>query len=184
MNEMPAFNDKNASLGKKDGQGAITVDRYEHTKKVFKLDKVLKVGQFNYEIYKKEGLCRIFIKELAELVGFMGVQVDSIELNGNSIEAAQVVSVYIFEEYQGKGLGFDLYKILLNEYGTIMSDISLTGSNGGGSFHMWEKVSELEGISVYTYDIDDRVLVRVNKIERGMMGSEGVRFIASYKDLG
>jgi GNAT superfamily N-acetyltransferase len=183
LNEMPEFHDVHLDMGKRDKMDQKTKDRYAHTRTNFKLDKSFKVGSYVYEIYKKEGFCRIFIKRLKGVIGFMGATVEYMKVGMNEIEVAIISSVYVFEEYQGKGLGFDMYKILLNEYGVIMSDNTLTGSGGGGSFGIWKRLGEMEGVKIYTYDYYSDEIDRVDRIDSSLMGSGSSRFIASHKEL-
>ena len=50
--------------------------------------------------------------------------------------------IRINPEYQGKGYGKTLYEWIINNYGGLVSDSTLTKRGGKGSFHVWRSLQD------------------------------------------
>jgi GNAT superfamily N-acetyltransferase len=180
LTEMPVFKDEHTDLGKQEKMEVITNDRYIHTKNKFKLIKKIS-GHPTYEMYMWEDFLRLFILENKKPIGFMGVIMSDFNYDIGPIYTARISSVYVFEDYQGRGLGYNMYKMIIEKIGTLMSDDTLTGSEGGGSFRMWQKLSE--EYNVYVYDTSQDTLTKISNITPDLMTKETTRFVASKLQL-
>lgn len=64
-------------------------------------------------------------------------------------------NIKINKQYQGKGLGYNVYKYLLRTKGVdgLISDTTLTKDAGKGSYYVWKKLSK--EYQIYTPDFDN-----------------------------
>ncbi|ELV8556163.1 hypothetical protein QNE49_003856 [Vibrio fluvialis] len=80
--------------------------------------------------------------------------------NGEEVDAKQIFGAYIDPEYANEGLGFEVYSLLIEEYGCLVSDD--TQSIAGSSF--WAQRLSVE-FDVFTYDTVQRKVLEQFKLE-------------------
>lgn len=53
-----------------------------------------------------------------------------------------VLSVHIIPDSRGKGIGSNFYAVAVEKYGGLVSDRTLSGAEGKGSFNIWQNLSK------------------------------------------
>jgi len=92
-------------------------------------------------------------------------------------------SAAVEESYQGKGIAFAVYTYMIEKYmHTLMSDETLTGETGKGSFDLWVKLGKRYPYK-YIYNTSSRRYRKVEGFTRDMMEDEVERFIVSEVEL-
>jgi hypothetical protein len=92
-------------------------------------------------------------------------------------------SAAVSSEYQGKGIAFTVYTYMIEKYmHTLMSDATLTGETGKGSFDLWMKLGKKYPYK-YIYNTSNYRRTQVSDFTRDMMGNEKNRFVVSEVEL-
>lgn len=66
------------------------------------------------------------------------------------------------DNFQGQGLGKSMYEALMSQFGGIISDTTLSGEEGHGSFNIWERL----GNKYHAYILFNDKLKEVPKFHR------------------
>ena len=178
MEEMPAWNDSDKSLG--DELGSYKTDQVQFRKESgFELLEELN-DAYNYLIWQRRDTIAVDIFDVASdtHIGEF-TWYDSPKLGGYITE-----SVAVSKEHQGKGIGFNTYMYVINTYmHTLFSDTTLTGEEDEkGSFHLWQKLAKNFDY-VYIYNLEANTFTPVERFEEEHMGNENTRFVVSTEDL-
>lgn len=86
----------------------------------------------------------------------------------------QVEIAIVPKEYQGKGIGIELYYALIEYYGGLISDKELTK----GTIAIWIKLSKMYPYS-YIIDKNSMYVKRINQISRVNIGKVSELFMVS-----
>lgn len=95
-----------------------------------------------------------------------------------------IMTVHILSKHRRLGIGYSLYDYAIRNYGGIISDKTLSGFDGKGSFQLWQALSKDVRYSCYLLHIENDKVIKtepVKEITRDMMGSNKVRFMATKK---
>jgi hypothetical protein len=125
LTEMPSLNNGNQLLGSKKEHGNIIEKRYEECLDSWELID----DDGEYELYYKKEIdtYRVFVID-DEIKGYMAAQ--------KYQKGYKVLTSRVFQEYQGQGIGYKMYKLLLKNINCLISDNELTD----GSAAIWNKL--------------------------------------------
>jgi hypothetical protein len=179
MTEMPAWNDANKSVADDlfyygDERRQVIGGRL---KSKFESIDIFKVGDFNCYSWKNSyGQCSVDVFDSDDnKVG------EFTWANDGGMWTTE--SVAVSHDNQGKGIGFGVYKYMIqNVFKTLYSDYSLTGEVGKGSFDLWVKLGKVFPHK-YIYNGEEDIAEEVDGFTRDMMGDDNIRFVVSMEDI-
>lgn len=169
MTEMPQFSDKDKGLADSESFEPPLNATLKKSYPIQHPKAVIDLYEFNSNPDSKELLLRL---ETGETVGVMSF--DAAE--DSDLPFPTVMFVGIKESHRGKGLSKLLYDLIIKVYKGIISDATLTGEEGYGSFHTWQSLAK--NYNAYIIRSDDTI-TPVSNITKDMMGSLRERFMMS-----
>lgn len=185
--EMPFLNNKNTILGKNNhGFFDRLAHRYQDTKQKFKKVDKFKVADYEYEVWYNKNIegWRIFVFFEKNHVGFMGASRMDTITDKIPYQYPQIKSVFVLENHQNKGIGYNLYKILLNHTGGIISDEEMTD----GAIKIWKKIAPeyhlykiSPGYNIYNKEKEE--LTPIQDITDNELKDYGILLVMSNKEL-
>jgi GNAT superfamily N-acetyltransferase len=187
FNESPIFDDTNKSMGERNSEDSLRdASNYRMAVELMNLVGSTQRGDYTIEVYKNKNKCEVFaLDENKEVIGVLDCSLES-HPSLKIKEIPKVQSVYVYDEYQGKGIGITMYVFVIDIFGAIMSGYSLTGEEGRGSFQLWTKL----GISYpYKYIVsniaskNDIKIKQVHDFTRENMTNSREYFIVSKEKL-
>lgn len=146
--ETPIWHDDSKELSKDDAihagiDNARTNAKYYGKKPLF----AKKNGDFAIEVWeyvlpaspKKKNVLVFCLMKNNYIAGYIRGEIVTSNQGITSRLPTVEISV-VKDEFQGKGLGKSMYEALMSAYGGIISDKTLTGETGAGSFNIWERL--------------------------------------------
>lgn len=94
-----------------------------------------------------------------------------------------VGSSHILSNFRGSGLGTELYKIIIDKFGGIISDTKLSGKAKKGSFQFWQKLPKHYNSYIITRSKGKNEIRKVNEFTENDMYNPNSRFVVSIKPL-
>lgn len=177
MNEMPAW---------KDGDKKISDYMGERTRKYVDDMHLSRRGEI-LEEFKVNGLPAVIYRNHEQNKLHVHIFVNDKEVAGfhwwkEGKKPWATSSASVATEYQGKGIAYTVYTYMIDKYmHTLMSDETLTGETGKGSFDIWVKLGKKYPFK-YIYNTSSRRYRQVQEFTRDMMDDEVKRFVVSeYK---
>lgn len=180
--ETPIWNDDRETSTPADYVWTLE-DRIEKEKdlKHYKFHNKIEKDNYSYSIYSNEDTIIIaaHLKDKNEpLIGELVFD------RSSKYPFPNVVSAHILKEFRGIGIATDVYEIALKRFGGIVSDTSLSGFNGKGSFNIWAKLSKDYIPYIASRQNKRTKLFRVKKFKREeVMGDPNTRLVISLKPL-
>lgn len=180
INETPVYNDVNKSLGLKDKD---TKDiEYKTLNDYFKKGKLLKkekIGELTFYLFSFDSdfMSAYILTETKKIISHVSM------FNKSGYPFPVVSYSFTREESRGKGLGLQLYEWAINHFGGLVSDTSLTGSDGKGSTKIWEKLSRKYYAYLVSYDSKSKIFDHedIEEITPKYMGSPYERYMVTVK---
>lgn len=182
LEESPVWDDSNKEM---------SIKTKEHTTNNFRYQLCLKrgkvIGSMNIGNYLIKGFIDpewsdiyVFSIEGINIVGELDGSIE--ELSGK--KCPKVSSIFVYDEHQRNGLALGMYKLIIDYFGLIISDNSLTGEDmKGGSFDVWKKLGEIYPYKYIATTGNGIVLKAVKEFTRSMMTDSMERFIVSKEPL-
>jgi len=187
--ETPIWNDDSKKLSKDDsidngiqnarmtaktyGKKPVSVNKYG--------DFVIEIWEYRLPAVKNKTNVLVFCLNQNKTVGFIRAE----KVDGDSLTSKfPVIELTVVkDEYQGKGIGKTMYKNLMDTYSGLISDTSLTGESGTGSYDIWERMGGTYNAYLYFGD----KLKRVPKFNRNMLKKNNknaeTRFVVSKEEI-
>lgn len=163
------------------GAGWTPNERLEREKELQHYDKtgVIDAGNYVYTTYENEDT--IFV--VARVKNSKEPLVGEIFLDKDSKYPFPVVqSVFNIEARRGKGIGEKFYDIIVNKFGGVISDKSLSGSTGKGSFQLWQKLANKYPAYMIATNKGKLTTQPVKQFDQNtVMGNGNIRLMVSKK---
>jgi GNAT superfamily N-acetyltransferase/ribosomal protein S18 acetylase RimI-like enzyme len=172
MSEMPQFSDKDKELADHE---SFEPPMYAKLKKSYPIalpggiKGAIDLYQFDANPASKEILLKLDTGE-----GVAVMQFDAPE--ESDLPFPTVLFAGVKESHRGKGLSKSLYDFIIKMYKGVISDATLTGEEGYGSFHTWQSLAK--SYNAYIVGVNDVVTPR-NGFTKDAMGSHHERFMAT-----
>lgn len=181
LKEAPAWDDYQKTMGNDEKSSRDQdVVRYDLTKNKGVNVRTMKYGEYRLELWAipADGRYRIFTFKENEIVGFLAAH----EMEIWDFVMPRISVAYVYEQHQRKGLGKLMYELLISKTGGVISDNSLTGEVGAGSFDIWHYLSK--NYHAYVIKTGKKPTISaVNTISRDMMGDSSELFMVTKEPL-
>jgi len=183
--EAPIWNDQGTTTKPQDYDWAETdrADREEQLKFYDKKGEMI-VDDIVYTLYEDDiGGETIYITARIKdsdkpLVGEL-----SLEKN-KKFKYPLVLSVHIIPEARGKKIGSNFYDIAINRYGGLISDRTLSGADGKGSFNIWQNLAKKYNPYLLTTKQGKSQITPVKQFDpNSVMDNMDVRLMVSKKPI-
>jgi GNAT superfamily N-acetyltransferase len=178
LNESPYWDDSNKNLSKlSDLTREKDELRYQNVQRHGSLVSSKQFGDYTLELWKNKNNRALFALKDGQIVGFLGA------VRLEYFRFPKVISVYVYDEYQGKGIGKAMYDFMIDTVGGLVSDKSLTGEEGKGSFQMWQKLAKDYNPYFLRWKDNRYQTIPVKEFNREMMTSSDENFMVSKKPV-
>ena len=183
--EAPLWNDQGVVSKPQDYDWSLD-DRTEREEQLKHFDRKndVTIGDISYTVYEDDiGGETIYItarkKDSNEpLVGEL-----SLEKNKN-FRYPYVLSVHIIPEARGMGIGSNFYNVAVEKYGGLVSDRTLSGAEGKGSFNIWQNLSKKYNPYLLITNQGKRQIKPVKQFDPNVvMGDDSIRLVVSKKPI-
>lgn len=180
LTEMPVINniDKEMNI-KTNNVHENLIKEYKNAKRNHTLKLKQKINEFEYELYETDDNDFVMYVLLnSNVIGMIG---GFIKKFINKYNFPQISALFVYKDFNGKGIATNFYKLLIDQYGGIVSDKTLT--DGGGSYDIWVK-KLIPNYHFYVYNWTNGSISKgdVNRLS-DYMKSKDYRFIASKNEL-
>lgn len=166
--ETPVFDDRNKDY--------LSSDRIFSTKKG-KFVKTEKINQeLEADIYDVEhyDYYSIMVRKNQDTIGMMEIDYAINE----KVPFPRMMAVAIKPIYRGKGYSKVLYDWVIDKFGGIISDDSLTGEDGHGSFNLWQYLSKK--YPTYIFRASQSIIIPIKgMITPDLMDNKNDRFMCT-----
>ena len=171
LTEMPQFSDKDKDLADHEAFGPPENSTF---KKSYPLSSKGKIDlyEYNSKVSSKEIL--LYSPE-GECVGVLAFD----EPHESFLPYPMVTFSGVKKEHRGKGYSKLLYAFVINMYGGIISDATLTGEEGYGSFQVWQSLGKK--YTLYMVNTDTGEVNPLQNISKSSMGRHDERYLATSK---
>jgi hypothetical protein len=163
------------------GAGWTPEERAEREKELQHYDKTATIdgGDYIYSVYENEDT--IFV--VARVKNSKEPLVGEIFLDKDKKYPYPVVqSVFNIEAHRGKGIGNKFYSIIVDRFGGVISDRSLSGAEGKGSFQLWQKLAQQYPAYLLMSDKGKVTKQKVKEFDpKQVMGLPNIRLMVSKK---
>lgn len=142
---------------------------FEHTERI---NQDLEVDFYDV---KARGYHKLMIRKNQDLI--------ELELDTNKVKLfPKIIGLAVRVPHRSKGYSYIFYKWLINRFGGIISDKSLTGEKGHGSFQLWQKISK--EYPTYIWKSKETTIIPIQgEITDKMMGNSKDHFISSKEPI-
>lgn len=177
LNEMPAWDDSNKYFQNVYKPGGKWIDEL---KKIAKNNpvEIIKLGNYDIKLFE--------IGNQIHAVAYLGQEpVGDLHCTKNtSVKGVPFVnSVGVSPEHQNQGIARGLYDVVINKYNCLMSGGTLTGENDKGSFHMWQRMKDINKYIARRDPNGKWSFVKVNEFSKDDMTDEYTRFFICKGDI-
>jgi GNAT superfamily N-acetyltransferase/predicted acetyltransferase len=186
LTEMPAVNDTHLKMGVKDkDRTTIDITDYVSSKQMGELLSSKNMGDFILELYLTQDSSAARYKSFALLKNSSEIAGRMSATDTGKYDFPVMDYIYIYDEFQGKGLGISLYRQFVDEVGGVISDATLTIGDKGGSFSVWQKLSKMYNAYFVSRDEETRkpIYNKVDQFTDDMLGDPNERFLVTVKPL-
>jgi GNAT superfamily N-acetyltransferase len=186
FSETPIFQDVHLGLDRKNHKSEEYDAFYYDQAKKGRLIKKSELPEFRIELYNRQDTTEVFAinKSDNSIAGMLSATIVIYKFFNDS-ELPSVESVYVYKEFQKKGVGMAMYDILISSYGGCLSDRVLTGDSAKGSFNIWERLAKKYNAYYVgkTLVKGEFHIYKVDSFIRDMMHSPNDRFLVTLKPL-
>lgn len=171
--ETPVFDDDNKEIpGFSDAGMEIKKGTFSRTEKVN--------ANIEADIYdvKARSYYNIKFRINQDILGIM-----ELEYNTNPVVPfPRILGIAIRNKYRGKGYSKTIYAWIINRFGGVISDETLTGEDGYGSFNIWQWISS--HFKTYIWKSKETTVLPINgPITSKMMNNRKDRFMSTKTEF-
>lgn len=174
LTEMPVFADKDKSLADDETfEPPLNATlKGSYPIKLRTGNGIIDLYQFNVEPATKVILLRL---ESGESVAVMSFDAST----DSDLPFPTVMFVGVKKDQRSNGFSKIFYDFVIKKYKGIISDASLTGEEGYGSFQTWQSLAETYKDKTYMVK-DDDTIIPISTITKDMMTSRFERFMVTF----
>jgi GNAT superfamily N-acetyltransferase len=170
LSETPEFSDKDKSLGDDEigkPSGAVLKQQYE-VKTAVGIG-LIQVYQYLFSKTSKNALLKL---DTGEYIAQLEYEDDISEDSPFPV----IEFVGVRPEYRGKGISKLMYEWIIKKYKGLISDSTLTGEEGYGSFQVWQSLAKTYK-NIYMIDLNTTLVKPITAIDKSLMGKKHERFM-------
>lgn len=173
LSETPQFNDKDKELG--DDPDNFETPHHSKLVGTYPVKMGNGNGSINLYQFKSNPSSKAITLDTpdAQTIGSMyfDAPIDS------DVPFPTITFSTIRQDFRGKGLSRLLYDFVISKYKGVISDATLTGEKGAGSFQVWQSLAKR--YKTYLIDTMNGKVTPVKGFEKTMMGNHAERFMVS-----
>jgi len=180
--ETPIWNDDRETSTPADYEWEIE-DRKERESDLehYKFLNTQENGDYTYSTYINEDTVIVAVRLKGKNIPLIGELVLD---RSDKYPFPNVVSAHVLKPFRGKGIAKDIYKIIIDRFNGIVSDKSLSGADGKGSFNIWQNLAKTYIPYIASRSKMKTQLTKVNGFDpKEVMNDPNTRLVISKKPL-